>query len=356
MDIIFENMCHLIDQNNSFCSIICHILEKNWQRFYELTQEIEPEIKCRFMVAICSRGILRLVKILHKLGFPINLLLESKTPIVHACEKGHLPVVEWLINVGQVNTEERSLCAYFASACHYGHLNIANWLCNKFKNLPIDFKTSKGYTTLMAVCEINQQKSAVWLIERGANVCTTNIDGFDILQIVCYKGHFEIAKLLTENGAEVTLSHLKCAIAKGINTNLCKFLISKLTYESDEVVKSEINDIIKLIKSTNLNEKVLIELWDWTKMEIQKKQLFRINFQQYVSSKPEKRRRISPRRKCFLPLLPPEIIPLIAEFSDVKIKKQLSFLKIFDSIMEESKKYEEEDEKDLSEMESIFNS
>ncbi len=93
-------------------------------------------------------------------------------------------------------------------------------------------KNRKGETPLMAAIESGNYKTAVKLIEKGADISIRDRSGNDALRYAVYRGNIDMIKSLLGMGADINSKNnsestpLMLAIYNG-NTGLIKFLIEK---------------------------------------------------------------------------------------------------------------------------------
>jgi ankyrin repeat protein len=130
-------------------------------------------------------------------------LLLGVTPLMLAASKGHINVVQILID-RQANLQLRdcferdALCL----ACIKGHLEVVRVLIQA--GVSVNQRDIEGDTPLLMALSNQHKKLAQSLIESGADVNTQNNDGRTPLMTAAeYKSYFSILQMLVERGADV---------------------------------------------------------------------------------------------------------------------------------------------------------
>jgi serine/threonine-protein phosphatase 6 regulatory ankyrin repeat subunit B len=133
------------------------------------------------------------------------------TNLHDACKAGDENAVKSLLeaNPGDVNSRDTGIYqqTLLHSACEKGHAGIAALLIEK--GADVSSSDQKGRTPLHTACEKGHIDIAALLIEKGADVKSKNVWGRSILHSACEKGLVDIAALLIENGADVSSSDQK---------------------------------------------------------------------------------------------------------------------------------------------------
>ncbi|EGG14694.1 ankyrin 2,3/unc44 [Cavenderia fasciculata] len=139
-------------------------------------------------------------------------------PIVVAAEKGHLKVVQWLVESGAyINAQcvkasmgNKGITCLHQASCK-GHLDIVQFLVERY-NFPIEDCSNKlSCTSLYLAIEQNQLAIAEYLLQRGANPNTPRSDGVSGLAIASFKGYTDMVQLIIKYNAnpnQQTLSGL----------------------------------------------------------------------------------------------------------------------------------------------------
>jgi hypothetical protein len=67
-----------------------------------------------------------------KRGKDINISANDEDPFRHACEKGHLELAKWLLQISKEREKDIDISIHnelnFHQACNNGHLEVAQWL------------------------------------------------------------------------------------------------------------------------------------------------------------------------------------------------------------------------------------
>lgn len=133
------------------------------------------------IIACASIGNLRIAEILlGSWSADTNLRLETNgmAPVHFACEFGHLDVLRYLHEVGDVNLNAR----------------------DSYKSTPLHIATENGHSAIVQL-----------LLEFGADVNAKDISGKTALHLAAHYSSFEIVKILLENGAD---THARCIKSK----------------------------------------------------------------------------------------------------------------------------------------------
>lgn len=180
----------------------------------------------------CHSGNLELVQLLVNRGCsPHYSNHRGETPFIWACERGHIDVMQYL-QTQHVNVFCR--CKFGHTALHYaamfGHLHAVEYLISKiglqvdatdnemgtalhcacqkghyavakyFVNTPcLHINTSTRITPLHSACDGGNLEIVKLLLEHGANMYATDVDGRTPLHYACYRGHINIAEYFVVN-------------------------------------------------------------------------------------------------------------------------------------------------------------
>ena len=139
-------------------------------------------------------------------GADVNLSTDNnRTPLMTACEYGHVNTVTFLIEHGaNVNLQDRD----GLTAVHYavrGSQACEILSCLMENGADVDAKTFDDCTPLMRAAEIGDTKVATFLIEHGANVDLPDKTGATALYyaLKCPGNLCEVMSFLIENGADI---------------------------------------------------------------------------------------------------------------------------------------------------------
>ena len=154
-------------------------------------------------------------------GADVNLSTDNnRTPLMTACEYGHVNTVTFLIEHGaNVNLQDRD----GLTAVHYavrGSQACEILSCLMENGADVDAKTFDDCTPLMIAAEIGDTKVATFLIEHGANVDLPDKTGATALYyaLSCPGNMCEVMSCLIENGADINKSQL----SHSFNDGMCK--------------------------------------------------------------------------------------------------------------------------------------
>ncbi|CAG2210870.1 Putative ankyrin repeat protein MM_0045 [Mytilus edulis] len=126
------------------------------------------------------------------------------TPLMKACDQGHLPIVTRLIERGaDINITDKNGNTPLSLSCDNGYIDIVNLLIDK--GCDIDKPDNTGVTPLMKACLNGHLPIVVRLIKRGADINATNNDGNTplSLSLSCDNGNIDIVNLLIDKGCDI---------------------------------------------------------------------------------------------------------------------------------------------------------
>lgn len=87
-----------------------------------------------------------------------------------------------------------------------GHLKVVEALINHNANINKMDNCGYGYTPLHQACKKGHFEIAKLVIEKGANINATDCNGQTPLHLACKKNYIDIASLLIENNADVNIA------------------------------------------------------------------------------------------------------------------------------------------------------
>jgi ankyrin repeat protein len=164
----------------------------------------------------------------------------SNTPLIFACNRGHLNIARMLRERGAVLTAKDAKganCLHIAA--YNGRYAVVEWLLSE--NVPIDGINNDGITPLMMACRNGHLKVAQMLHRKGASLAAKDNDGdmclhFAVndgreelvrwllgekvsydepnnlgvtpLALACGRGHLKVAQILHDSGAGLTFKAL----------------------------------------------------------------------------------------------------------------------------------------------------
>ena len=171
-------------------------------------------------------------------GADVNLSTDNnRTPLMTACEYGHVNTVTFLIEHGaNVNLQDWT----GLTAVHYavrGSQACEILSCLMENGADVDAKTFDDCTPLMIAAEIGDTKVATFLIEHGANVDLPDKIGATALcyALKCPANLCEVGSCLIENGADINAC---------INYNCC----TPLMMACEKTVNDQLNALTFLIE------------------------------------------------------------------------------------------------------------
>lgn len=132
--------------------------------------------------------------------------IEGTTPLLLACNNGHLATVQALVTRGaDVNAMDVRHITPLSAASAQGHSEVVRFLLEH----GADFCTStiKGQTALYRACKHGHLAVAEMLVAQGADVDHATRKGATPSHVAARHGYFEIVRLLLEHGADIVDNH-----------------------------------------------------------------------------------------------------------------------------------------------------
>ncbi len=115
-----------------------------------------------------------------------------------ACERGHLLIVQWLIEY--FGLEARDVRAPLVAACRAGALAMVQWLDARFAFTHTDLGPMSPYdadTRLIDACRSGNLELVQWMVSRFALTDTdATFRNFKVLRVSCTGGHLDVARWL----------------------------------------------------------------------------------------------------------------------------------------------------------------
>jgi ankyrin repeat protein len=156
----------------------------------------------------------------------------GKSPLMWACQNGHLDVVHELLGRGaSVNTTPNGFKTPLMWACQSGHLEIVRVLLGQGANVNAA-PTTDRWTVLTLACTQDKLEVVRELLERGANVNNApHYFGMTALMAASMHGNLEMVRELLGRGADVsaapggTTSLLHAIMSKKINLEVVRELL-----------------------------------------------------------------------------------------------------------------------------------
>ena len=147
-----------------------------------------------------TRGHLQIIEHLSKLIGDINIPMvhERKTPIILACEKGHIEVVKFMvpISTNPFASDNQGLNPLHIAASQ-GHANIVRYLLNK--GLSPDSQNYDGKTSIYLAAQNNHTTILKVLYQFSKSPMAGTNDGLNPLFIAIRNGHDEVVKFICKN-------------------------------------------------------------------------------------------------------------------------------------------------------------
>jgi ankyrin repeat protein len=152
---------------------------------------------------------------------------EGKTPLIEACEGGHLEVVRWLLDRGaDINHQGNGGCTTLYWASNTEHTPVVRLLlekgadptiANTYDVTPLIVASYEGHTEIVR-CLLDHPTAA-------STINLKNQFGHTALWLACSWGHCGAARALLEAGADPTIADPKkitpMAIAKKRGRGKC---------------------------------------------------------------------------------------------------------------------------------------
>ncbi|XP_069864699.1 protein fem-1 homolog A [Dipodomys merriami] len=155
--------------------------------------------------------------------------IEGAPPLWAASAAGHLAVVRSLLRRGaSVNRTTRTNSTPLRAACFDGHLDVVRYLVGEHQ-ADLEVANRHGHTCLMISCYKGHREIARYLLEQGARVNRRSAKGNTALHDCAESGSLEILQLLLGRRARMErdgygMTPLLAASVTG-HTNIVEFLI-----------------------------------------------------------------------------------------------------------------------------------
>uniref|UniRef100_A0A8C6RGH6 Protein fem-1 homolog A n=1 Tax=Nannospalax galili TaxID=1026970 RepID=A0A8C6RGH6_NANGA len=157
--------------------------------------------------------------------------IEGAPPLWAASAAGHLAVVRSLLHRGaSVNRTTRTNSTPLRAACFDGHLDVVRYLVGEHQ-ADLEVANRHGHTCLMISCYKGHREIARYLLERGAQVNRRSAKGNTALHDCAESGSLEILQLLLGCHARMErdgygMTPLLAASVTG-HTNIVEYLIQE---------------------------------------------------------------------------------------------------------------------------------
>ena len=125
------------------------------------------------------------------------------TPLEYACAVGDDRIVRILLDAGMdARWQDDWGQSAMESACTKGHLSIVEMLLNHDKDL-LEFANQYGWTPLFFAADRGRVDVVRFLLERGANIYGALESGTTVLMVACIRGDLNVMRLLLTAGIDV---------------------------------------------------------------------------------------------------------------------------------------------------------
>ena len=176
----------------------------------------------------CFKGHVGAARLLLDKGADVNRAVKNWTPLYVACLAGHVDVAQLLLERStEVDRADEDGRTPLYIACEHGDVDAARLLLDngadvgraqKYGQTPLDIAKSQGHSSIVALLHEQDEQfclplhvaagtgdvdAMTQLLDGGAAVDQTRVDGEMQLFIACQNGHVDAVRLLLDNGAEV---------------------------------------------------------------------------------------------------------------------------------------------------------
>jgi hypothetical protein len=218
-----------------------------------------------------------------------------------ACEKGNLSICKWLFEMGaaeDITKVDRIGRTPMFIACAKRHLSVCKWLYEVGAAEDLNKTYNEGQTLMHMACVFENLSVCQWLLEvsAAANITKADDDGNTPMSLACAARSKLSATWLVFNGAlDLPTPEEK--------TSALEFVSSRLT-----------NDF-------------KTSLLDWANGILETHRIFLHVVLRGSVILPH--RRVSPRRRCYLPILPRGALERVSEFLPVEKARRLRRVREF---------------------------
>ena len=145
------------------------------------------------------RGHLNVVQLLVERGASLDMQsVYGETPLHVASENGHLSVVQLLVECGaSLDTQNKGGKSPLHVASQNGHLSVVQLLVERGTSL--DSQNEDGETPLYVASENGHLNVVQLLVERGASLDMQNKGGETLLHVASQNGHLSVVQLCKEH-------------------------------------------------------------------------------------------------------------------------------------------------------------
>jgi ankyrin repeat protein len=211
---------------------------------YLLCNEAQASIKDAFgmtpLMLACEKGPVEVVQILLLLGVKEGQGLDErdekgKTALHHAARRGNKRVVGLLLKKGaKASKKDKKSKTPLMLACSKGHLEVVEMLVEARKGRGLEAMNHDGMTALHYAAYKGHKDIVTFLLSKGAQANASDEHGFTAFMCACLHGHLDVVQILhsaTEGqGLEETDSCGQRALdhaARGGKMKVVAFLLRK---------------------------------------------------------------------------------------------------------------------------------
>lgn len=158
------------------------------------------------------------------IGADVDALDEKDcTPLHWACKKGSNDLVKLLVDRGSnLNSQTKEGWTPLYLACEEGHTDAAMLLCSRGANINVKDKT--GASPLRMAVNTGNSMLVKYFLDRNAEGINDVVNQTTLVDLACMRGNLNVADLLLENGAKVTVKMMKKSI-KDSNVRMLKMCV-----------------------------------------------------------------------------------------------------------------------------------
>ena len=160
-------------------------------------QALRPEI-----IIAASIGDIDKVRSLLELGADIDEFYNGVTPLLTAAVKGHLPLVQYLLEQGaDKNKADNKGGSPLFLAVYNGHLGVVKYLVQQ--GMEMDKADQKGVSPIHTAAGGGHLDVLQYLLEQGVDKDTASYDNSTPLLIAAQEGHLAAVQNLLKYGADM---------------------------------------------------------------------------------------------------------------------------------------------------------
>jgi ankyrin repeat protein len=154
------------------------------------------------LMLACEKGHLEVVEMLVEARKGLGLEErdhDGMTALQHAVHGGHKDVVTFLLSKGaEANTRDEQGSTPFMGACWKGHLDVAQILHGVTEGQGLEERDNDGRTALHDAARGGHKEVVAFLLLKGAEANSRDVVGATSLMLACEEGHLEVVQMLLE--------------------------------------------------------------------------------------------------------------------------------------------------------------